>query len=173
MPTYLLSLRQVYTPWEVPTLPQLIQTLKARFPLDEGIKVVPPRQSEQGIFKIVLQADSDVLTVPLKVGGKDHVFKLRKLTAGECAGRMNVNPRSEGNLFTLYNCTTGALFDVPNAAFDTAVTPYGRITRPSEHQRHTGSSIYNGNRFFAWCCLGPCLIELPSPIRLIPLRRMI
>ena len=166
MPTYLLSLREVYTPWEVPTLPQLLQTLKAVHPNDEGMTVVPPRQSEAGLFKIVLAADDDNLTIPLTVGGKDFVLPLRKLTAEQCAGRLNANPRSEGLLYTLYNSTTGALADLSNADFDKAVAPYGRLTRPCEHQRHKGSSIYNGNRFFCMVANGdmPDRITIPDPI---------
>ena len=83
------------------------------------------------VFKIILQVDDDNLTIPMSVDGKQHVFTLRKLTADEIAeGRVNPNPRAEGKLYTLYNCTTGALYAIPNKHFDTAVSAYGRLTRP-------------------------------------------
>ena len=85
MPTYLLTLRAVYTPFEIPTLPQLLLSLKAQFPTDEGMTVIPPRRSEQGMFKIVLKEEYDNLKLPLSVGGREYHFPLRKLTDEEVA----------------------------------------------------------------------------------------
>ena len=98
MPTYFLNLRSVYTPFEVPTLPHLLLSLKAAFPREEGMIVIPPRRSEAGLFKIVMAQDADDLVLPLSGGGSEFQFRLRKLTAAECEGRLNTNPRAEGSL---------------------------------------------------------------------------
>ena len=148
MPTYFLNLRTVFNPFEIPTLPHLLLSLKAAFPREEGMIVVPPRRSEAGMFKVVMGEDNDNLHLPLSVGGQEYNFLLRKLTSAECEGRLNTNPRAECMLYTLYNCTTGGMGNIPNSVFDTAVTPLGRLTRMVEHQRHRGSQFFNGNRFF-------------------------
>ena len=116
--------------------------------------VIPPRRSEQGMYKIMLNQDADDLKVPLSVGGREFSFPLRKLTDEELNGRLNANPQSEGKLYTLYNCTTGALFHIPNNVFTTAAAALGRVTRPCEHQRHKGTQFFNGNRFFCMVANG-------------------
>ena len=166
MPTYLLNLRAVYTPFELPTLPQLLQGLKAKFPNDPDMIVIHPRRSEQGFYKIVLQVDDDHLQLPLSIGGKVYDFSLRKLTAVEEEGRINYNPRAEGKLYTLYKCTSGALYNISNKVFDDAVSAFGRLTRPCEHQRHKGSTVFNGNRFFCLVASGdmPDKVEIIDPV---------
>ena len=170
MPTYLLSLRAVYTPFELPLLPQLLQSLKAKFPNDAGMIVIQPRRSEQGFYKIILQVDDDNLQLPLSVGGKVYTFSLRKLTAAEEEGRINANPRADGKLYTLYKCTSGALFNISNKVFDDAVSAFGRLTRPCEHQRYKGSTVFNGNRFFVWSHQVLCQIRWKLQIRFTPTR---
>ena len=159
MPTYFLNLRSVFHPFELPTLPELLLSLKAAFPREEGMIVIPPRRSEVGMYKIVMGEDNVDLNLPLSVDGTEYQFHLRKLTPEESAGRLNTNPRAEGLLYTLYNCTSGGMDDIPNSVFDTAVAPFGRLTRMVEHQRHRGSQFFNGNRFF-------CMVtsnETPMP----------
>jgi len=133
--------------------------------MEEGMTVIPPRRSEAGLFKIVMGQDADNLSVPLAVAGKEFLFPLRKLTAAECEGRLNPNPRAEGLLYTLYNCTTGGMADIPNSTFDTAVSNFGRLTRMVEHQRHRGSEFFNGNRFFCMVASGPMpdSVEIANP----------
>ena len=166
MPTYLLTLRAVYTPFELPTLPQLLQSLQAKFPTDTGLTVIQPRRAEQGMYKIVLQVDADNLQLPLSVGGRVHNFSLRKLTAAEEEGRLNANPRADGKLYTLYKCTSGAMFNIPNETFDAAVSAFGRLTRPCEHQKYKGSPVFNGNRYFCMVASGPMpdKVEIKDPV---------
>ena len=170
MPTYLLNLRAVYIPFALPTLPQLLQSLQGKFPTDTGLTVIQPRRSDQGLYKIILQVDDDHLQLPLSVDGKEHMFSLRKLTNAEEAGRLNANPRAAGKLYTLYNCTSGAMANIPNETFDAAVSAFGKITRQCEHQRYKGSPVFNGNRFFCLEASGdiPDTVETPiTPTRVI------
>ena len=44
------------------------------------------------------------------------------------------------------------MYHFTNAVFDAAVSTFGRLTRPCEHQRHKGSTVYNGNMFL---CMVP------------------
>ena len=165
MPTYFLNLREVYTPFQLPTLPELLQSLKAKFSDDPGMIVLQPRRSEQGMYRIVLEKDEDNLQLPLSVGGQTFTFPLRKLTDTEAEGKFNLNPRAEGQLYTLYHCTTGALGRMSNKHFDAALSALGRITRPCEHQRYKGQTVFNGNRFFCMVAKGPVpdSVEIRDP----------
>ena len=154
MPTFSLNLREVYTPFQLPTLPQLLLSLKARFPDEVEMTVIPPRRSEQGMCKIIMHQDADNLVVPLKVDGTEFQFCLNKLTAAEAASHLNTNPQAEGKLYTLYQCTSGDKEHIPNSVFATAVSALGRVTRPCEHQKHRGSTFFNGNRFFCMVASG-------------------
>ena len=149
MPTYLLHLRNHFTPWGMPSVPEVLISIKARFPNDPGLTVIPGRNAELGTYRIRLEEDSDaVISLPLQVQGKEHLFTLEKTSAPTTFSPVSNIQLSSGTLYTLYNCTQGPWSDVTNAHFDACISKYGSITKQTEHQKFKGQTIYNGNRYF-------------------------
>ena len=147
--TFLLDLKHHFTPWGMPTLPEVLCALRAKFVVESGLTCVPGRNRDLGTYRIVLpNATGGDLTIPLKVMGKEQHFTLTPVaTQTSYAGPTN-RQLSEGVLYTLYDCTLGPWADIPNATFDDAVRKLGTLTKQTEHQRFRGSSIFNGNRYF-------------------------
>ena len=78
--TFLLHLRNHFTPWSMPTLPEVLISIKAQFPNDPGLTVIPGRNAELGTYRVTLtSATDDAIYLPLTVQGKNHNFLLEKI----------------------------------------------------------------------------------------------
>ena len=54
MHTFFISLVKHFTPWNIPTPAVLINTLRAKFPNDDLLTVIPLRGAEQGHYKVIV-----------------------------------------------------------------------------------------------------------------------
>ena len=162
MHSYYVSLIRHFTPWNIPTPAVLINTLRAKFPTDDFLTVVPMRGAEQGNYKVVVSEPIPEVDLFVQVMVEKTKVDLPLITDTEYLahkrGGMG-NSRAEGLLITLYNCTHGPLHDVTNACIDRVLAAHGVVTRPTEYQRNTGTQVWNGNRF--------CVLNQPKP-ELIP-----
>ena len=94
MPIYTLDLQHHYKPWKVPTLPQVIISLRAKFS-DPKLTVIPERKTHNAFFKIILDPNSEgALTIPLMVEGKEVEFPLTELKSGPNDARFSKRGKS-------------------------------------------------------------------------------
>ena len=107
MPTYILDLRQHFKPWGMPTIPEVVVSLKSQFQKDTGLTVIPGRNGEMGQYRVFLPTANPevVVTVPLKVQGRDHSFVLEPAATPTTFEGVSNRQLSAGTLFTLYECT--------------------------------------------------------------------
>ena len=138
MPTYFLTLQGHFTPWDLPTVPTVIHSIRAKYPGDPKLIVVPDRNSHGALYKIVMDNDStksgEALEIPLNVQGSEVMFPL---VIGETDFSKNNSMRgvsTPGVLYTFYASALGTMEPLPNEAFDEAMRQYGHVTRPTEHQ---------------------------------------
>ena len=171
MPTYYVSLQKHFTPFNTPEVTALVHTLKARFPTDDQLTVIPMYGANNGFFKIIV---SDPLLdgeFNLQVMVEGHSTDLPLLTDSDFQNLRGIKKGgqqwAEGTLVTLYNSTLGPLSEVTNKEFDTLLAYYGEVTRPTQLQTHKGTTVLNGNRY---CVLKhtnalPDHLSVPDPTR--------
>ena len=102
MCTYFLDLQPHYTPWELPTLPEVIHSIRAKYPHDPKLAVIADRTSMNAVYKIILNVDTEGdLSIPVKIkNGEEHVFPLVNFASSRL-------PRAQEVLHTLYDSTLG------------------------------------------------------------------
>ena len=158
MPSYYVSLQKHYNPWNTPDVLALIHTLKAKFPTDDMLTVIPMGGAMRGFYEVILTETPDEADQVLPVMVNKQLIELPLVPEKQfMAGRKgfsgdSTNIRAEGVLITLYNCTKGPLSKLSNELFDKVLSEHGEVTRLTQFQQHRGSSVFNGNRF---CVLKP------------------
>ena len=166
MPTYTLNLRQHYHPWGIPQIPEVIGSLRAKFPAEAGLTVIPGRNSDLGTYRIYLPvAPAGDVFLPLKVMGQEHDFPLEPTATQSTYAGVSNRQLSRGTLYTLYDCTQGPWDAISNDVFDKCVQTLGTLTKQTEHQKFRGSSVFNGNRYFCMIPKGdvPDSVTIPDP----------
>ena len=99
----------------LPTITEVVQSLRAKFLNDAGLTVIHGRNKEMGQFRISLPtATSHVeVAVPLKVQGRDLSFVLEPAATQTTYAGVYNRQLSAGTLYTLYDCTHGRKLITP------------------------------------------------------------
>ena len=118
MPTYLLTLQDHFTPWDIPSVPTVILSIRAKYPADPKLIVVPDRNSHGALYKVVMDNEStksgEALEIPLMVQGSQVMFPL---VTGENNFQKNNSERggsTPGMLYTFYDSALGTMAPLPN-----------------------------------------------------------
>ena len=143
-----LNLRAAFTPFELPTVEQVIQAITTAFARDERLTVLPNRGSGLGLYRVVLSrpvADptSHVAWFP---GSTDAGISVA-FEENRPASREARSDRRPGTLVTFVQATLGALAGIKNEAFDAAMGAFGEVVKPTQPQNIRGQKVMNGNRY--------------------------
>ena len=146
MPVFYVNLTKHCTPWSVPTVLTLANTLKLRYSNDEMLTVIPMWGAMRGFYKVVLQEtpSSEDLILPLMVA--DSIVNLPLVPEEQFLGKRKHSSggspgRADGVLITLYDCTLGPLSKLDNEAFDKVLEAHGEVTRATQYQKLTGTGV--------------------------------
>ena len=149
-----LSLRGDYTPFNLPTIEEVILGVDGAFPEDGGKIVQPFWGKEQGLFRIVLTTPvSDPQQHPVVLnnadGSQTSILPTARPLAtpgrGMGGGGGGSGDRSDGLLVTFRNANLGSRQSIPNEYFDKVMGNIGEVVKPM-FQRTRNTSTFNGNR---------------------------
>ena len=150
--SYYLSLVHDFTPWTIPSVATMVQTLRTKFIDDDRLTVIPLGGASQGIYKIRLSVGPppEALFCPVKADGE--FIDLPLVPEADFYGTKRNTVRAEGTLVTFYQCTDNELELIPNSLFDKNMANHGEVTKATQYQFHHGTTTLNGNRY---CVIQP------------------
>ena len=145
-----LSLRNDFTPFNLPTIEEVILGVDAAFPADGGKIVQPLWGKGQGLFRVVLTTPvSDPKNHPVILNNNDGSQTSILPTARPLAtrGRGMGGGRRDGILVTFRNANLGSNATIPNEHFDKVMSNLGEVVKPTMFQRTRNTTTFNGNRY--------------------------
>ena len=160
-----LNLRTAFTPFELPTVEQVIQAITTAFAGDERLTVLPYQGSGLGLYRVVLSrpvADptSQVEWFP---GSTDASISIA-FKENQTASREARSDRRPSTFVTFVQATLGALAGVKNKAFDMAMGAFGEVVKPTQPRNIRGQKVMNGNRY---CVVDPGDNTIPDTIKVL------
>ena len=156
-----LNLRTAFNPYQLPTLPQVIDAVEAAFPEDPGLVLQGLQGGGLGIYKVTLSraiTSVEGITVKLKKGDADVDLPLslppeRRGKGGRRGeGGGGGGGRRDGTLITFLNAAAEENNAIPATDFDTAIATFGELLKPTMAQTYKDKKCLNGNRY---CVIAP------------------
>ena len=143
-----LDLRPYFTPYNLPSLEQIIHAVQALFPNDEGLRMQQLRGAGTGIYRLLLSkpiSDLSGKVVVFKQGNNKQINVQLELQQNRPS--QHGSERKEGLLITFLNASAGTAYQIPSTTFDSAMKPYGEVLKATAQQNYKGSTLLNGNRY--------------------------
>ena len=160
-----LNLRAAFTPFELPTVEQVVQAITTAFAGDERLTVLPYRGSGLGLYRVVLSRPvADPTSYVAWFPGSTDAGISVAFEENRPASREARSDRRPGTLVTFVQATLGALAGVKNEAFDTAIGAFGEVVKPTQPQNIRGQKVMNGNRY---CVVDPGDKTIPGTIKVL------
>ena len=122
-----LDLRPDFTPYCVPNLEQIIHSVQALFPLDEGLRLQQLRGAATGVYSVLFSKPIDDLTHKV-VTFKNSNTQIN-IQLGAYEPKSQQGDRKEGLLITFLNAAAGTAISIPNATFDAVMKKNGDIIK--------------------------------------------
>ena len=160
-----LNLRAAVTPFELPTVEQVVEAITTAFAGDERLPVLSYRGSGLGLYPVVLsrpvaEPTSHVAWFP---GSTDAGISVA-FEENRTASREARSDRRPGTLVTFVQAT---LAGVKNEAFDAAMGAFGEVVKPTQPQNIRGQKVMNGNRY---CVVDPGDKTIPGTIKVLDIQ---
>ena len=159
---YFLNVHKFAHPWEHPAVEEVLAALQRKFPDDPAMIVEALRGVAVGGYKITTSSPLEAeATLSVSISGKEHKIPLLPSQGYQGAS----SSRREGTLVTFLSCTQGGTASIPNDHFDRVMAEHGEVVKPTECQRHRGTSVLNGNRYLVLQPKGtiPPILQIADP----------
>ena len=141
-----LDLRAHFTPFNLPPVEYVVNSIMQSFPGDGALIVQPLHGRGMGTYLITLTtAVSELRTHEVRLASGDvavSILPVARVSAPSGAGN-----RQQGVLVTFVNAAIEPHASIPNADFDKAVSEFGEVIKPTMYQNTRNTSVLNGNRY--------------------------
>ena len=152
-----LSLRNDFTPFNLPTVEKVILGVDPVFPEDGGKIVQPYWGKGQRLFRIIVTTPSSDLPqhpviLTAEEGSQTSILPITRPPPTQGRG---MGAGRKGLIVTFRNANLGSNQTIPNEYFD-KVMGKGEVVKPTMFQRTRGSTTFNGNRY--------CVMDVPDNV---------